>query len=63
MADIKKGIPYCPLMSVGKDVDMVCTQERCAWYIPNIKKCSMYIMAYNALLEANSKQITKKRIV
>ena len=63
MADIKREIPFCPLMRVGQDVDMVCTQERCAWYIPNIRKCSMYIMAYNALLEANAKQVTKKRIV
>lgn len=63
MADIKKGIPYCPLLSVAKDVDMVCTQERCAWYIPNIKKCSMYMIAYNSLLDANAKQVTKKRIV
>ena len=63
MADIKREILFCPLMSVGQDVDMVCTQERCAWYIPNIRKCSMYIMAYNALLDANAKQVTKKRIV
>lgn len=63
MAETKKSIPYCPLMSVGKDVDMVCTQDRCAWYVPNIKKCSMYIIAYNALLDANAKQVTKKRIV
>ena len=30
MADIKKEIPFCPLLSVGQNVDMVCTQERCA---------------------------------
>lgn len=60
---VKRPIPFCPLMSAGKDVDMVCTQDRCAWYIPNIKKCSVYITAYNALLDANSKQVTKKRIV
>ncbi len=58
----KKEIPFCPLMSAGSDVDMVCTQERCGWYIPTIKKCSIYIMGYNALLDANSRQIPKKRI-
>ncbi len=38
MADIKKEIPYCPLLSVGQNVDMVCTQERCAWYMANVKQ-------------------------
>ncbi len=51
-----KDIPYCPLMSVGSGIDMVCTQERCAWFVPSVKKCSLYLLAYNALLEANSKQ-------
>ena len=58
----RKEIPFCPLMSVGANVDMVCTQERCAWYCGTVKKCSMYILAYNALLDANSKQVPKKRI-
>ena len=53
----KTDIPFCPLMSVGANgVDMVCTQERCAWYMANVKKCSVYIMAYNALIDANSKK-------
>lgn len=60
MADIKKGIPFCPLLSVGQDVDMVCTQDRCAWYMPNVKKCSIYLTAYNALLEANARQAASK---
>jgi hypothetical protein len=51
-----KDIPFCPLMSVGTNIDMVCTQERCAWYIPSVKKCSMYMLAYNALLETNARQ-------
>lgn len=51
-----KDIPYCPLMSVGTNIDMVCTQDRCAWYVPSVKKCSIYMMAYNALLETNARQ-------
>ncbi|MBP3925248.1 hypothetical protein J6E39_08435 [bacterium] len=51
-----KEIPFCPIMSIGSNIDMVCTQERCAWYVPSVKKCSMYLLAYNALLDANSKQ-------
>lgn len=62
MADIKKEIPFCPLLSVGQNVDMVCTQERCSWYMPNVKKCSVYLLAYDALLDANTKQMPKKRV-
>lgn len=38
-----KDIPYCPLMSAGSDIDKVCTLESCAWYLPSVKKCSMYL--------------------
>lgn len=55
----KKIIPYCPLMSAGRDVEIVCTQERCAWYLKNYQMCSMYIMAHNAALDISEKQ-TKK---
>ena len=56
----KKDIPFCPVLSIGTGIDMVCTQERCSWYIPSVKKRSMYIMAYNALLSANSRQAAQK---
>ena len=56
----KKDIPYCPVLSIGTGIDMVCTQEHCSWYIPSVKKCSIYIMAYNALLSANKTSSTKK---
>ncbi len=49
-------IPACPLISIGSGIDMVCSQTRCAWYVPSVQKCSMYLLAYNALLEANEKQ-------
>ena len=39
MAD-RKEIPFCPLMSAGSDIDKVCTQDRCAWYLSSAKKCS-----------------------
>lgn len=58
----RKEIPYCPVMSAGAEVEQVCAQERCAWYLPTIKKCSMYAIAFDALLEANLKQVPKKRI-
>ncbi len=56
-----KDIPFCPLMSAGSDIDKVCTQERCAWYVPNIKKCSMYMLAHNALLDVTAKQKAAKQ--
>ena len=57
----RNDIPVCPLISIGSGIDMVCSQQKCAWYVPSIKKCSMYLMAYNALLEANQKQKAAKQ--
>ena len=57
----RKDIPFCPLMSAGSDVDMVCTLERCGWYLPSVKKCSVYVLAFNALLQANDKQAMPKQ--
>jgi len=51
-----KDIPFCPLMSAGSEIDKVCTMERCSWYIQSVKKCSVYMIAYNALLESSAKQ-------
>ncbi|MBQ2611584.1 hypothetical protein IJF81_04245 [bacterium] len=53
--------PFCPLMSAGSDIDMICTKDRCAWYISSVKKCSVYMIAYDALLDANAK--SKKKTV
>ena len=54
-------IPYCPLMTAGSDIDKVCTQENCAWYVPSVKKCSVYMIAYNSLLDVTEKQKAKKK--
>lgn len=51
-----KEIPLCPVMSAGAEFDRVCTQERCAWYLPNIKKCSLFVIAHNSLLDTIEKQ-------
>lgn len=56
----EKNIPLCPLMSAGAEIDRVCTQERCAWYMLNVKKCSMYLLAYNALQESTERQKASK---
>lgn len=52
----EKNLQSCPMLSINTGIDMVCTQEKCAWYIPSVKKCSVYLMGYNAILDANQKQ-------
>ena len=56
MAPEEKAIPICPLMSVGSQVEVVCLQENCAWYLKNYKICSVFMMAHNATLEVQAKQ-------
>ncbi len=46
-------------MSSGNDVQVVCAQESCAWYMKNYKTCSMYIIAHNAVLDIKKKQADK----
>lgn len=53
-------IPYCPMMSAGNEMPIVCAQERCAWFMKNYKMCSVYILAHNAALDIKSKQPKKK---
>jgi hypothetical protein len=49
--------PICPLMSAGKDVPIICSEENCAWYIKSYKTCAIYIMAHNAALDIKVKQV------
>ena len=44
-------IPYCPLMSAGNDLSVICSQERCAWYMKGTKSCAVYILAHKAALD------------
>ena len=57
---MSSNLPSCPLVSIGTGIDMVCSQNKCAWYVPSVKKCSVYLLAYDALLSANEKQKAKK---
>ncbi len=54
-------IPYCPLMSAGGSMPVICAQESCAWYMKGAKSCSVYIMAHKAALEIKNqnKEIDK----
>lgn len=49
-------LPVCPMLSAGNNINMVCLQENCAWYMKNYKTCSVYILAHNAALDIKSKQ-------
>ena len=53
-------LQLCPLMSAGNDIQIVCVQEKCSWYLPNINKCSIYVMGYNTMLDVKSR-IEKKQ--
>lgn len=59
MAD-KSSIPYCPLMSAGNDIEVVCTLDRCAWYLKAYKMCSVHVLAHNAALDIQTKRQPKK---
>ena len=56
MSKDKKDVICCPLMSAGKDIEVVCMQEKCAWYLKNYKICSVYMLAYNSAMEVQAKQ-------
>ena len=38
--------PYCPLLSIGKEVPVLCQEELCMWYVKQLKLCSLTVMAY-----------------
>ncbi len=52
-------LPICPLMSAGNQVNAVCAQENCAWYMKSYKTCGIYILAHNAVLNIKEKQANK----
>lgn len=53
-------IPVCPMMSAGNNMEVVCAQEKCAWYIKNLKICSVYAIGHDAMLNIRSKQVHSK---
>ena len=52
--------PYCPLLSINKDVPVLCQEELCMWYVKQLKLCSATVLAYtNAMgLQASGKPPT-----
>lgn len=42
--------PYCPLLSIGKDIPVKCQEELCMFYVKQLKLCSITVIGYaNAL--------------
>lgn len=54
--NVRKKIPYCPLLSAGCDSLKVCLQESCAWYTPATKSCVAFVVGHNNVLEIKQKQ-------
>ena len=42
--------PYCPLLSINKEVPVLCQEELCMWYVKQLKLCSLTVMAYSNAL-------------
>jgi hypothetical protein len=55
----QKDISFCPLLSAGTDMDKVCMQDTCAWYLKKFKICSVYMLAHNAAMDVQAKQARK----
>ena len=53
----EKQIPICPLKSAGNDFDIICSQERCAWYIRPYKMCAVYVLGHKSAMEIQEKQV------
>ena len=50
--------PYCPLLSIGKEVPIVCQEELCMWYVKQLKLCAITVTAYANALNLQAPQAT-----
>ncbi|MFM7468155.1 MAG: hypothetical protein ACKO37_01460 [Vampirovibrionales bacterium] len=51
--------PVCPILSIGKESTepmQLCLADECAFYLPQVKKCSVVYMGFNALLQSQTLQ-------
>ena len=54
-------IPICPLMSAGQEIQQICSEESCAWYMKSYKTCAVYIIAHNAAIDIKKKQESESK--
>lgn len=57
---MSSNIPYCPIMSAGNEIPVVCTQDRCAWYFKASKTCGVHILAHKAAVDIKKLMQTNK---
>lgn len=60
--------PYCPLLSIGKELPVLCQEDLCMWYIKQLKLCSITVQAYTDAINLEVKPSstpseTKKKVV
>ena len=48
--------PYCPLLSINKDVPVLCQEELCMWYVKQLKLCAITVTAYSNALNLQMPQ-------
>ena len=48
--------PYCPLLSIGKEVPVLCQEELCMWYVKQLKLCAITVTAYSNALNLQMPQ-------
>jgi hypothetical protein len=41
-------LPVCPLMSGESNI--LCVEDQCAWYIPQVKKCAVMVLGYESAM-------------
>ena len=58
--DKKNNIPACPMMGIGKESEVLCTQDACAWFVKSYKMCAVYLLGHNAAMDIKLKQAPKQ---
>ena len=51
---------YCPLISIGMDILEQCIEKSCAWWVEDIKKCAILVLANHNLKE---KRQVKREVI
>jgi hypothetical protein len=53
--------PYCPLLSINKEVPVLCQEELCMWYVKQLKLCSITVLAYTNAINFQGPQATSSQ--
>lgn len=50
--------PYCPLLSIGKDVPVPCQEELCMLYVKQLKLCSITVIGYTNAISMHAPSVS-----